>query len=275
MGLFDFFKGGSSNQQQAQAAPASPSQGIKARLEKAYELSEPQQHALYQELVQSIGSQIGQGQSRYNSNDDEAEWRGTYNNLPMRIKANTFPYIEGALKFQNPHGTVDLNWDPDYVQQPGDNDAWDEDDSVRIFVGKGVVIETFAWGIESELAGYKALPVQQMQELVKAMPECCIGHLYIRDGEIEWNHKDNAQEMADPIAQAARFAQLAGWAAAAWAAIPPDAAAQAVRQQVEAQEGQNAGPNPAIHRAKCNYCQATHLVNAQGTCPNCGAPSAN
>lgn len=270
MGLLDFIFGKNDDASSAGGSAAAAPAGFAARLGQTHSMSPDQVQALYIEWLNTIGAQLGEGQARYNSNDREGEWRGTCQGLPMRIKADTFPGVEGALKWQNPHGTVTLNWDPEYVQQPGDNDAWDESDSVRVFVGKGVVIETFQWGMDSELAGFKALPSGPMEHLIAAMPRDGVSRLYIRDDEIEWGFKEHADDMHDPVMQIATFSKLVAWAAASWAATPVDPHARALVQQAEDHGGT---PIAALQRMTCGYCGAAFMLDAKGRCPNCGAPA--
>ncbi len=220
-----------------------------------------------------LGAQLGPGEIKQKPNDDEVEWRGQCYNLPTRLLVNSFQDVEGMVKFNNPHGTVDLNWDPEYVNDPGDADAWSDDDTARVFVGRGVCIETFASSMEEEMAGFKSLPYEPMRHLIGAMIRDHASRVYIRSDEFEFGFKHTLDEWPDGVAAVTRFTQMVGWCCASWAATPPDPNAMAAIQAISYGGGAAQAGHYAPIKMHCNYCRSTFLLTPASVCANCGAPA--
>ena len=222
-------------------------------------------------LLMQIGTQLGQGEIKQRPNDGEVEWRGTVYELRTRLKLDTFMSLEATIKFNNHHGRVDLNWDPEYVNEPAE-DAFDGDDEIRVFVGKGVCIETFAMEMDEQMAGFRTLPSEQMTHLIGAMPRDGVSRVYIRSDELEFGMKEHLNEMPDGMGAAVRFTQMAGWCCANWQHVAADAQAQSIYQAVES-SGSVQGVQGAPIRIKCEYCRTLFLLGTDPRCPNCGAPA--
>ncbi len=265
MGIIDKIFSG----QEEGNAQGGASGDFRRRFSNIYTLPDAAQMQLRSEFLHTVGSQLGQGQIVPLPNDNRVEWRGYVYNLPLRLVVDADD-AEGSLKWQNAHGTVDLDYSPEYINQPSP-EAWSESDTQRLFVGKGVCIETFAWSMPDEIMGFRALPWEPMYYVIQAMQRDRARHLYIRDDEIEFDFHDDIGEMSDPVGQVMRFAQLIAWAAASWTAAPPDPRVQAARQAAEGTQGVNFPGAPIT--VTCGYCRALYLLGADGACPNCGAPA--
>lgn len=267
MGLFGkLFGDGDANA----AQPAANAHGAwRARLSMLLALSDDAKTQAYCELARAIGDQLGQGQVVPIPNDVRAEWRGQVYGLPTRVVIEGTS-ASGGIRWRNPHGNVDLDHQPEYVNQPSP-EAWSEDDVQRLFVGKGVYIETFAWGMPDELLGFRSLPWEPMYYVVQGMIRDRARHVYIRSDEIEFDFLDDLQEMQDPVSQVARFSQIVAWAAAKWAATPPDPSIQAARDAAEGGKGVDFPGAPIT--ITCSFCRTLYLLGADAACPNCGAPA--
>jgi hypothetical protein len=116
---------------------------------------------------------------------------------------DTFLRVEGTVKFQSAGGSINLSWDPNYVNEPP-VEAFSEDDRVRVFVARNVCMVAFQSAIDAVLDEFRALAAEPMVYLLAAMARDRVGYVYIR--------RDNTQ----PAAMQPGAATPAGFAGGSW-----------------------------------------------------------
>jgi hypothetical protein len=237
------------------------------QLSRVGKLPREQRLPHYQQFLQQVGSQIGPGQAIANHNDNEAEWRGSYQGLPMRIK-HSFSGVEIEVKLNNPHGRVSFQWDASKAAEQTAVDAWDERDSVYVFVGKGVYLEGSQADVDLEAARLRSLGDQLTNAVAQAMPAERMRYFRLYNDRVWVDYRQDLDEMLDPEGQLVRGAQLAGWAAQIVQSIPPNPELQQVTHH-----GWQAGGLAPVQKVKCGYCYTLYLWRmGVVACPNCGAP---
>ena len=118
----------------ASSAAASP------REERLSDLPEAAVQARVQAFFERVGNQVGEGKTVVKKNDDDVEWRGQYQSVPIRIRYDTFGEIEMEAKVNYPHGLLSLGWDPEKVEETATNDAWSDEDDICVLVGKDLFV---------------------------------------------------------------------------------------------------------------------------------------
>jgi len=248
------------------AQPTAPALGTEAARALNFDGLDDETKAMHiRGFIDRIAPNIGPGQSYVDTNERVVDWRGTSSNFPLRIKFDSWPNVEMALKVSHGHGTIDLDCDEDKIPQPGAPPAWDETESQTVFVGKGVYID--GYGSNEELEAFRRLPEQLTQPIIEAMRRDGVRYFRIRPSEITVDYWKRLDEMLDPEGQIVRQAQLLGWVAQYLQSIQP---AQTQAQAATLQP-------LATMKITCPYCSSLYLLAPQGSgqaygCPNCGAP---
>jgi hypothetical protein len=215
--------------------------------------------------------------------------------FPLRIKCDRFPYVHMTLQVEHHYATIDLEWDESKVPQVGAPPAWDESDTQRVFVGKGVFLKGSASGVKKELELARALPAELSRPLVEAMgaagtvneqlerfrrlpPELSQPLVeamsrdharFFRIRDEVWVEFELLRDMPDPWNKLVAHGQFLGWLAEKLTAGgPPEPTASDAQQPL------------AALKITCAYCGSLYLLVPQTAshqtygCPNCGAPPA-
>ncbi len=238
--------------------------GAVRRYDHASEEEKPQ---ILQAFLQGVGEQLGQGQAYANPNDREVQWQGTVDGVPLRIKADIWPSAIIEAKVQNPHGTIVVEYDPEKVPQPGAPPAWDESDTQRVFLSRGVFIEGDAQDVDVMVRRLRSLPPEVGQTIAEAL-EHSEGRVFMaEDQRIRASFRPEITEMLDPEGQISHMARVVAWVAAMLQTSPLD-------PQVAQMAGMpGAQAVMAQFQTTCAYCNSVYLLNEQSRCPNCGAPT--
>ncbi len=232
---------------------------------------DPRKWQLGEQFGQTIGAQFLQGhQVVHNKTDGVLELRGKWHDYPVRLKLDmNFGSIEWEMKAPNPTGsTVYLHWDTDAVPNVGEfsgefADDWDEDDSSKVFFGKGYYVDAEKAEIDRLLAVYQSLPEHVRSALATYMIGDKIARFYIYDyGSMLLGFDQNVQELPDPVNQTGRGVWLMGQVA--WGLGQIDLGALPPAEQ--------AAPSGMLHKMTCGYCRSMYLWSQNHACPNCGAP---
>lgn len=214
-----------------------------------------------QGTLDEVSRLLGGGRVAHKPNDRLWEWQGTVGPLRARVQIASSG-IQGAFKPLHDHGSFVVARNLEYVKDAGDSpgDAWSQDDAVRVFVGRGTYLESFASEMPEEIAAFRNLPDGGAARLVAAMDEHALEEINAGREDITVRFPDGCS--AERIAAGLRVV-------AAVFAAAPTAAGVAARQA--ASEG--TGPDPAASRVKCRYCRCMFLLGSEWKCSNCGAPA--
>ena len=212
-------------------------------------------------ILQRIAAELGSGKVQHDSKG-AWEWRGAIEGAMARVRVESSS-CEVQVEGQNPLGTFELQWGPKLVPDPSavDDDAFAVEDTVRVWVGKCVVIECYGLELPEKVGGFRSFPPQATGYLVDGMQRDHVRVLSVMKDEILGHLERGNPDLA---AAAVRFARLA-----AWTAVQLKLCAPYAQQYVQTGAAQAAAPNAQV---RCRFCRARFLLSQSGRCASCGAP---
>jgi hypothetical protein len=259
--------GSSARKRERAVGSAASSAAAGPREERLSDLPEAAVQARVQAFFERVGHQVGEGKIVVKKNDDDVEWRGQYQSVPIRIRHDTFGDIEMEAKVNNPHGLLSLGWDPAKVEETATNDAWSDEDDICVLVGKAVFVEGTPDEVDEELAHFRCFPQEAVQAVMARMGEHEIGYWHVGESRVALGFTPKLDDLADAEERVSQAAQLLGWFVQVLEGTPVDPASPAAHQGAE-----DAPPAPTVKTATCAYCKVRYLWTGDYRCPNCGAP---
>ena len=213
------------------------------------------------DALSRLSQLLGGGDVRHKPNDQVWEWRGEVGGIPARAQLGG-PYPEVWIRSVHDHGHFTIERNPALVSNAGDSaeEAWSEDEVVRLFVGPGIFLESLAYVMPEEAAAFHNLPGEGASRIVAAMP----GH---QASGVNTQPEDVLLRF-EPRASMENVAQFSELVASVMGTEPTMAATEA-RAAVE--EGED--ESWSERRVRCQYCSCSFLLGPDGKCPNCGAPA--
>lgn len=191
--------------------------------------------------------------------DDEIQLRGVYAGYPTRVIVD--PFFSFLIDMKAPNRqprSLSVKFDPESAPSPGDDDAWDESEEVRVFLARCVYVEEAADEIGATLELVESLPMDFRQHLFQIMQARELASFGLSgDGPGAAFHGDLGS-MPDPMLQLVQGLWIVAYGANVYGALPPPA-------------GQGAQGGGVEGRPRCRYCGTVFLLGPTSTCPNCGA----
>ena len=214
------------------------------------------------QFLQAAGQGMQGAQVVPKPKDDEIQLRGTYAGFPTRVTVDAFWDIVIDAKAPNAQDrSLTVRFDPESAPNPGDVDAWDESEEVRVFLAKCVFVEDSAGEIDETLRFVQSLPPEFRQHLFHLMQSNGLGSFNLTSEGPGTSFRNNVGEMWDPMLQLGQALWLVGYGANVYGALPPP------------RHGHPGGPafagGTAAH-PKCRYCGTIFLLGPTSACPNCG-----
>jgi len=269
MGLFDVFRKkpeGEAQIEKGQPAPEVSGAGSPwpKRFRGFHDWEDDRKKAVGKEFLEAMGALFQNPKVKEVLDEDELELRARYEDLPVRVKYEAdMGWVSLEMKCASPLD-IYLEWDPEKVpvHSQDEDDDWEEDDEVRVFVGKGVFVEGDKSSVSSALAQFASLPAELQDEVVRTMQELELSRLMILGETINAGFKANSYEMPDPAAMIGRAVALMARTASLIGA-----------GGVVVGQTSSAGARVAIvpvQLVTCGYCRTRFNLGASSRCPNCG-----
>ncbi len=216
---------------------------------------------LVTQYFQAAGQNMQEPKIVPKPNDEEIELRGVYQSYPTRVVCDAFFGLNVEMKAPNQQlEALCVYFDPNFEPTPGDADPWDEDDEVRVFLGKGVYVEDDAEDIDQTLRLVRSMPPEFVGHLCNLMQANALASVVLSPQAAHAAFRNGLAEMWDPMVQLGQVLWLLAYGANVYTALPP------ATEQVEADAG------IAVERVKCKYCGTVYLLTPESLCCNCGAP---
>lgn len=183
----------------------------------------------------------------------EAELRGRVGEVPVRLKIESDGEWSLEAKVGETSG-VYLRYDPDL--EPVEADAEDdfaEEDDIRVFVTKGLYMETTPDVIELYMPFIERAEPAQLDQLRDAMARLQLSFVWFLNEELEVGGKVPCQQLDDPVAVFREVLEVVGWMGTVFP------------EQTESKG--------SLSRVRCQYCGGHYFFGIRReACPNCGAP---
>jgi hypothetical protein len=211
-------------------------------------------------FVEAVASKLGGGEVLHKPNDQCWEWRGVVGDVPARVRMGS-PHAEAWLRVTQDHGSFTLSRNPDLIKNTGDSpdEAWSGDDHVRLFVGPGIFLESFAFAIGDEVEAFRALSDAAGERLVAAMPGHAVACVNLQSEE--WLLQFDGGATAD---QVAGFLRVVAPIVVSPGRPRPDAGVAG---------SDHAAADWSELKMRCAYCNCIYLLSKAARCSNCGAPA--
>jgi predicted Zn-ribbon and HTH transcriptional regulator len=269
MGLFDVFRKKPEEEDKVYrplATPAAAGSGSPwpGRFRGFSDWGDDRKKEVGKAFLEDMGTLLQSPKVKEVLDEDELELRGRYEDIPIRLKYESdMGWVGLEMKCPSPLD-VYLEWDPEKVPVHSDDagDDWDEEDEVRVFVGKGVFVEGDKNTVNGALAQFASLPAELQGAIVGTMQELRLSRFMILGETINTGFNDNSYEMSDPAGMIGRAVSLMARTAR-------------VASSGEVVVGQisSGGARVAIapvHLVTCGYCRTKFNLGANSRCPNCG-----
>jgi hypothetical protein len=260
MGLFDVFK--KKPEEGAPAAGAgSPWPG---RFKGFDDWEDDRKKAVGKAFLEDMGTLLQSPKVKEVLDEDELELRGRYEDIPVRLKYEAdMGWVSLEMKCTGPLD-IFLEWDPEKVPVHSDDsdDDWDEDDEVRVFVGKGVFVEGDKRSVNDALAQFASLPAELQDGVVVTMQELELSRFMVLGETINAGFNANSYEMPDPAAMIGRAV-----------ALMARTARTVGSGEIVVGQTSSGGAQVAIVPVRlvaCGYCRTKFNLGANSRCPNCG-----
>lgn len=260
MGLFDIFKKKKPEQEPGAAPGAAPvaASAWAQRFTGFWDWEDEQKKKVGFEFVADLATRFENGKVKETTDEDDVEVRGRIEGIPVRVKYELdMGWVNLEMKCQSPIDDLSLEWDPEKIPvHGGGDDDWDDDEELRVFVGKGVFVEGYKNSVQNVFDAIGALPSGTSEEIIRGMQERKLTYFNLSSERIHIGFKDNAYEMRDPIAEILEVAALAARVAST---LGSGQVAPPVRSAV------------AAELPTCSYCGTKFYLGPSSACPNCGA----
>ena len=194
------------------------------------------------------------------------ELRGRYEDIPVKIMTDTMMYeydpvtLDITMKLKGFEGYFDLTRDLEKIpiEKDTDEDWGEEDQTVRVFVAKGIFAEDYEDEVQQTLSIVKALPQDLMNNLLKLIEEIPILYFRISYGELEIFLDVSPVYMENPIEKYLALLNLVV------------ELAKNLGNGDISKDNVNKEILTKYKRVKCTYCSSMFLMGLKPNCPNCG-----
>ncbi|PLW91944.1 MAG: hypothetical protein C0592_13190 [Marinilabiliales bacterium] len=194
------------------------------------------------------------------------ELRGKMDGLPVKFETDTMDYsysnppcLNVIIKLKDYEGDFDLTRDHDKIPMDKDDDDWgDEDQDIRVFVGKGIFVEGDEDRVCSTLAYIDGFPEDITDAVLQQMEEIPILYYRISYDQLEVFPEDSPILWENPIDRYTAILDLMG-----------KIAKHVLGSNVESDNIEKKILTK-YKRVKCKYCSSHFLMGETSNCPNCG-----
>jgi hypothetical protein len=228
------------------------------------DMDDDRKRSTVMQFLHAAGQNIQSAQVVPKPKDDEIELRGVYAGYPVRAIVDPFWQMTIDMKAPNQQTRkLRVRFDPDSAPSPGDTNAWDESDEVRVFLARCVYVEDSASDIDGTLKLVESLPLDFRQHLYHRMQTNDLGSFGLSNDGPGAAFRQDFGHMWDPMVQLGQALWIVGYGANVYNALPVP--------QGYGQPGAGAGAAPPAARPKCRFCGTIFLLGPTSACPNCGA----
>mgnify|MGYP001585003270 CR=1 FL=1 len=194
------------------------------------------------------------------------ELRGRYEDIPVKFYTDMADYesypvnLDLKTKFTGFEGVFCLyrNLNKIPIEKDTDEDWAEEDQSIRVFVGKGIYVEGYEEGVQYVLSIFQTLPQDILDHILQLMEEIPIYDFSIGNEEFDVIADDSPVNMEDPVEKYMSVLNI--MLELKKILSNAEISAEAVNKEIITE----------YKRVQCSYCSSKFLMGMKPNCPNCG-----
>jgi hypothetical protein len=263
MGLFDRFKKEKNNlEKNEEVFPGANKWFSGCDKWEEEEMWNEAYEAFYNDLAKSLND----AKIKYATDDYEVlEIRAKKNNRPLRVKWDQISYdepewVEIEMKCNNTLGTIDLerNYDKIPKKKDADPDWGDDDQTMRVFLQKGIYAEGDEDEVNETLSVLNSFPQLLIDKILSLIEEYEIIYFRLNDEVMSAIIESNIVDLKEPIKKIITVIDLL----------------EELTTLIDSNKLQKKALDKNISaeykRVKCDFCSTMFLMGKKSNCPNCG-----
>lgn len=279
MGLFDFLKKKPQKDTidtntiiDAHDSTSIPSTSWSQKLSNFHEWDSDEQKSICTEFLGELGNSLDSAKVSESLSSGVTILKGKLNTVPIKVEVDTdIACVHVDTKCHVPFEEISLEWNLEKIPVSSDddfdNDDWDEEDEVRIFLAKGVYCERPKSQAENIITEFSKLDQIIRDDILDTLPNYKLSNFRIKDNLVHVFFSENLYEMSSPIESVKDVVSFTSRIANALESMPIGNASSAKQTS----DGSSVAVVP-LQFVRCNYCSSQFNLGFHSRCPNCGAP---